>query len=545
MNSVIEDCEQPIKEIMGLCGAASVSIGVVHEGNSIYKASFGLRDIENELPANSSTLYCIASLSKSFLSAAVGILVSRGVLDWREPLKMYLPDFDPVGDPNIARHANLIDVLCHATGLAQHDVLHIGPRGTNIADRRDLVRILNGLPTANEHGARFRRYWLYNNDVTALAAEIIEKKSTKHYGEFLRENIFEPLGMRRTFASGRQEDENSAHPYARLSDGTMTRLHPTSFLAETATASIHCGLRSSVEDMLIWGQSILARWKWEDAKSEDKSNMDDPPNDLQEISTILSDFYPQPANDRHQNLCAYCLGWLKVVLPSSNVGLLSFNKETKLSGADHRLILGEHSPPLQVIMHNGKVTGYNSIVMMFPETDSVIVVLSSGGTDGDPSDWIGRILTQALFDLKPRVDFVVAAKDEAELSRQWFKTRILAPLEKDRTEQTGKVDFPDYIGTYTNAELATTIYIEYTQDAPAVRFNDQISSSYPLAHHCGDTYSFLPKTRDEWLKDCMLEYFDHRMGLLRFRRESDGVISGVLWQWHYREEASWFARQPS
>lgn len=544
MEARFEGIETVAEELMEICGAASISLGVSRKGRTICSKSVGYLDVHKRLPAGSRTAYATASVSKSFLSAATGMLVADGRLDWREPIKTYLPDFDPVHDCNIGRYANLIDILCHSSGLAPHDLLHSGPFGLSISDRRDLVKLVNHLPTSTPEGPRFRRCWQYNNIVVALAAEIIEKVSGQSYATFLEEQIFHRLGMTASCATKRHltVKDNIALPYAKLSDGSMCQLRSMGFTDEWSPTSISCGVWSSTEDLLIWANEIMKSLKWEEETGSD-SHPGKRPNCLREMPTILNGFHPQPPRDEYQSPCAYALGWLKVQLPSSLLGYLSFNKELRATGADRKYVLGANSEPLEVIMHNGKLPGYNSVVMMFPESESAVVVLSNGGTDGDPSDWLARILAQRLFNLTPEVDIIQAARAEALLSRRWFEDSLMRGWRENRTEPQRPQKILDYVGTYENDEFGTTIHIMDNGDACKVYFNQRPDTSYPLVYYCGDTYSFLPATRDDWLRDSMLEWFHYSTGLLRFCKDDDTGVHNLYWRWSSREEGSWFRRR--
>jgi CubicO group peptidase (beta-lactamase class C family) len=73
-----------------------------------------------------------------------------------------------------------------------------------INERQNLVKIINHLPTSNQRGPRFRWWWLYNNQVCALVAHIIEEKSGQDYDAFLSERLLKPLGFVKPSGVGRR-----------------------------------------------------------------------------------------------------------------------------------------------------------------------------------------------------------------------------------------------------------------------------------------------------------------------------------------------------
>ena len=91
----LEDGTHKIEELRKICGVPSISIGIVHLGEVVLRKSFGFCDIENRVLANSDTMYLLSSLSKGFVSAAAGIAVNDGKMDWLTPLSKVLPRLQP------------------------------------------------------------------------------------------------------------------------------------------------------------------------------------------------------------------------------------------------------------------------------------------------------------------------------------------------------------------------------------------------------------------------------------------------------------------
>ncbi|MCJ1398273.1 hypothetical protein MMC11_001470 [Xylographa trunciseda] len=69
------------------------SIGVLHEDKVIYKHNYGYRDVEAQIAPDDRTIFHIASLSKSFTAAGIGILVEEAKMSWNTPIREILPDF--------------------------------------------------------------------------------------------------------------------------------------------------------------------------------------------------------------------------------------------------------------------------------------------------------------------------------------------------------------------------------------------------------------------------------------------------------------------
>lgn len=117
-----------IEEIRKLYRVPSISLGVLHQGEIIFRESLGVRDNRTQDPANADTLYHLASVSKGFLSALAGIAVAEGKLKWTAPVATYLPEFNPFDNPDVGKKVRILDCLRHTTGLGNNFACVVGPR---------------------------------------------------------------------------------------------------------------------------------------------------------------------------------------------------------------------------------------------------------------------------------------------------------------------------------------------------------------------------------------------------------------------------------
>lgn len=155
----LQDSIPEIHQVRELCQVPSISAGVVHEEEVIFRESVGYLDAKQKLKPNADSIYMLGSCSKILTSAAVGILVNERKLQWQDPIRKYIPEFDPAGDPQIGQKADLIDALRHSTGVTPPLALCIGPGSSILTNEEDLIRLLNTMPTPNEDGQKFNRYW--------------------------------------------------------------------------------------------------------------------------------------------------------------------------------------------------------------------------------------------------------------------------------------------------------------------------------------------------------------------------------------------------
>ena len=94
----------------------SASIGIVKDGELIFTGNYGVLEVGKKEGPDENTLYAIASNSKAFTSAMIGMLVQEGKLDWNDRVRKYLPYF-AVYDDWVSEHATIRDLLSHRIGL--------------------------------------------------------------------------------------------------------------------------------------------------------------------------------------------------------------------------------------------------------------------------------------------------------------------------------------------------------------------------------------------------------------------------------------------
>lgn len=225
----------------------------MHHGEVVFRYGGGKADIENGSKPDADTIYLIASCTKAFTSATCAILVDEGILNWATPVSSYLPDFNPVNDPEIGKRATLEDLLSHSTGLAPVDHAVTGFHDEYYNNGQDQVKIASHLPVAYD----FRSRWLYNNTIYGVVGELIAKVTGQSAGKLMKKKILEPLGMKRTCTSAEEyTDGNVARGYSVLDDGDAMPLGDPQ-LGDGAIQGAAGFVRSSVNDMLMWAKAVM------------------------------------------------------------------------------------------------------------------------------------------------------------------------------------------------------------------------------------------------------------------------------------------------
>ena len=191
-----------------LAGAAAI---VARRGKIAYLEAVGHRDKEAGSPMATDSIFRIASQTKALVSVGVMLLQEEGTLLITDPVGKYLPEFmaTTVAQPNgrggydvvaARRLITIRDLLTHTAGIsygsgpAADQFEEAGITGWYFADRDesagDVMARLAALPLDAHPGER----WIYGYNTDILGA-MIEKISDQTLGAFLRERLFDPLGM--------------------------------------------------------------------------------------------------------------------------------------------------------------------------------------------------------------------------------------------------------------------------------------------------------------------------------------------------------------
>jgi CubicO group peptidase (beta-lactamase class C family) len=178
-----------LESVMADWKVPAAGVAVVKDGKVLLATSYGMRDVENRIPATGDTLYAIGSSSKAFTTMVMGILVDEKKLEWDKPVREYIPWFK-LQDPYATERMTPRDLVCHRSGLPRHDFLWLAMFPT--ASRREVVERLRYL----EPNKDFRTLWQYQNLMFLTAGYLCEVVTGKTWEALVQDKIFDPLGMK-------------------------------------------------------------------------------------------------------------------------------------------------------------------------------------------------------------------------------------------------------------------------------------------------------------------------------------------------------------
>jgi len=166
---------------------AGLSIAVARDGKVIFARAYGMANLEHSVPVTLETVFHIASISKNIESAVMLQLVDQGKMQLEDDVKKYLPEA-----PTHGHKVTVKQLLNNTSGLYSFTSL---PEASE-NERRDLshaqvLDLIRHKPLDFKPGTS----WRYDNTAFYMAGMIIEKVTGHEYGAYVREHVFQPLGM--------------------------------------------------------------------------------------------------------------------------------------------------------------------------------------------------------------------------------------------------------------------------------------------------------------------------------------------------------------
>jgi CubicO group peptidase (beta-lactamase class C family) len=251
-----------------LAGAVTV---VARRGKVVHFETHGWADLESKRPMSQDTLFRMASTTKPVTAVAVLMLMEEGKLRLTDPVSRFIPEFKDTkvavrkpGNSEVelvaaTRPITIRDLLTHTSGLGS------GGAGANEAARvnrsrkptdtlADFIPRLGAVPLDFQPGTK----WAYSGGAGFdVLGRIVEIASGQTFDRFLRERLFEPLGMKDTFFVVPDDRKPRLATIYRGSANGVEKLPTPGFLSGTTYFSGAGGLTSGAEDFTRFAQMLV------------------------------------------------------------------------------------------------------------------------------------------------------------------------------------------------------------------------------------------------------------------------------------------------
>jgi D-alanyl-D-alanine carboxypeptidase len=194
----------------------------------------------------SSSLFCIGSISKSFVTALALLLQEEGKISLQDTVGDYLPTFDYWNKDSVT----LSDLLSMRSGIADY---------TATFEKADYFREYSAnelIDLGLSHSSLLRRgEFHYSNTNILIAQQMIEAAAGECCEALIRQKILEPLGLQHTYFS-REKDRVRPRLVRGYSDTEAAS--GVDFTDTTASWSgLACGMISTASDMAAWGDALV------------------------------------------------------------------------------------------------------------------------------------------------------------------------------------------------------------------------------------------------------------------------------------------------
>jgi CubicO group peptidase (beta-lactamase class C family) len=304
----------------------SIAVAVARDGEIVWEEGFGLADREKNIPATEHTAYPLASISKPLTATGLMILVERGLVNLDAPVNDYLSEVKLQARVGDAAGATVRRVTSHTAGLPLHSQHFYDDEPHRPPPMDETIHRYGNLVTAP--GERYQ----YSNLGYGLLGHVISRVSGKNYADFMREEVFVPLGMEHT----------SVHVGPGLEEGQAVKYTPDGLVVPP------CDSDSPGAAAIYSGAHDLVRFAMFHLK-----------NHLLDQRAIIT----ESAVDEMQR-------------PSPETGPM---REWEREGSGYGIgwFIGIADDRLRVVQHSGWTVGVSTVLALVPEENLAVAVLSN------------------------------------------------------------------------------------------------------------------------------------------------------------------------
>lgn len=287
-----------------------------------YKNAFGFANLRKKDSLKADSRFQLASVSKTFTAFAIMLLEKEGKLSFNDDVKKYFPKF-PYN--NVTIH----DLLVHRSGLPNY--MYVADKiyrkiKKSVLDNYEMIDMF-----AKHKPAKYRNpdtKYNYNNTNYALLASIVEKVSKMKFQDFMKKNLFEPIGMNNTTIY----DKNDSFENKEKVVGYINRSQPAENTYLNGVVGDK-GVYSTVEDMNKFSKAIFDNYFFSDKEME-----------------VAYQLYNKELHDNDN----YGYGWRVNMLPDSS----------------------------KIVYHAGWWKGFRTYFIRSLKDEKTIVVLSNNSATG-------------------------------------------------------------------------------------------------------------------------------------------------------------------
>lgn len=218
------------------------AIAVLKNGKTIFNRGYGMANVENGVAFTPTTVSDIGSVAKQFTAYAIVLLEAQGKLSFDDNIGKHLPY-----TPDLGHEIKIKNLIHHTSGIREvYSILSVlGGRSGDGIQQKDARMVLENSRELNF--APGEKY-MYCNTAYMLLADIVSVVSGMPFEDWMKANIFAPLGMTNTFIMDKHGEvfPKCASSYRKLEDGSY------SLVFDNSTGYGQGGIYSNMPDMVKW-----------------------------------------------------------------------------------------------------------------------------------------------------------------------------------------------------------------------------------------------------------------------------------------------------
>lgn len=421
--------------------APGIGVGIVIGDKLVFAKGYGYRDYEKKLPITAQTMYPIASNTKLFTAMAAGMLVEEGKLTWDRPIKESVPTIE-FYNSYLNSTITLRDMLAHRTGITRHDSIWY----KSDYSTKELFERLKYLDPKESP----RTIFLYNNMMYAGVGYTIQLQSGKTWADFVRERIFQPLGMTHTVYAIKDmlKQPDYGVPFTEKRDSF--ELYKIPYYEDTDGLAAAGAIISNIEDMSHWLIALMNNGMY---------------NGKQVLPAKAVNATLEPAIAL-PNGAALTRGWWEVLNQAYGMGRWTASYRGHL-----------------IAFHGGDLPGFHSQISYMPQEHIGVIVFVIGNHTAPLYNPISYNVYERLLgmDLTPWTDRLLKIR----LANKKAGTEARGKAGFGRVANTKPShDLTEYVGDYDHPAYGT---LKISMKDNALRF-DFHKIGLPLSHFHYDRF---------------------------------------------------------
>lgn len=413
------EVDQLTERVLKTFDVPGIAVAIIKDCKVIHSKGYGVRSLNTQQKVDENTLFGIASNSKAYTAAALGMLVDEKKILWDDKVTQYIPEFK-MYNPWVTEELTIKDLLTHRSGLGLGaGDLMMWPDSSNFT-KADIIHNLRYLKPVSS----FRTKYDYDNNLYIVAGEIVARASGMSWEDFVEKRIMQPLGFMASAASiaRLKSKSNVIDPHAPVNGKVQVIKIDWS---ETANAA--GGIYSNLTDMSKWVIMQLNHGKFGEGLSKQLFS-EEVQQEMWTPQTIIPVKGPTPYNT---HFSSYGLGWF----------------------------LSDVKGYLQAT-HTGGLAGIVTQVTLIPELKLGIIVFTNQQV-GQAFVSITNTIKDSYLGM-PKKDRVKEYQDRwlaGNAEAKKITDQVWKDIEAQKTAST-TIDVSQYAGIYTDSWFGDAVILQ-------------------------------------------------------------------------------------